>query len=600
MSANYTPNLGEYTELRPFRYWCQKVMPLVYDDSLSYYELLCKVVDYLNKTMHDVDTLHTDVVQLHAAYVQLQQYVNTYFENLDIQPEIDRKLDEMAESGTLLNIIKPSVIESVNSWLKTHITNPSNPPIDKSLTIENAAADSKVTGDKINSLKDDKVSKYGVGEVTKVNTNFIINNAIYVNPKETWKAENTVWSTHDIVIDGILSEWSVFNPNLYAYIGYTNGADTSKALIRIYYDDNGVETQANTVVIDESKLGTLVEFSKNGKNINKIVIQLYSSTNTSVEVGQEFYATDIVIKETNGNIEYKFNGVKIDVNDVIKNESAVITVKPSGGDYNNPVKATNDIFQRAWNGEKFVIEIYEGTYDIYASWEEVNRTSWFVTGANVGWNTHKNIKIVGVGDRDKIICNCFLPDDADSAIVEKASCINANFGAYIENVTFVSKNTRYCCHADNSNYYQNLDYTIKNCVFKHLGNKEGFWLYHGGWMEGASSGNTYLFEDCEFEGVRSAYGFHTSNNNGGYTIGSIHKFINCKFMNTNTNIQTVGFECMSSGRTNRVYMNGCYINNKVSVTQNPSDADIDIEIMMSGCSNVPIDKSSEDINVYVM
>ena len=152
MNANYTPDMGEYTELRPFRYWCQKVLPLVYDDSLSYMELLCKTVDYLNKTMHDVDTLHTDVVQLHAAYVQLQQYVNTYFENLDVQPEIDKKLDEMAESGALLNIIKPDVIDEVNNWLTKHITNPTNPVIDTSLSIKGAAADSKVVGERL--LKD--------------------------------------------------------------------------------------------------------------------------------------------------------------------------------------------------------------------------------------------------------------------------------------------------------------------------------------------------------------------------------------------------------------------------------------------------------------
>ena len=152
MNVDYTPNMGDYTELRPFRYWCQKVLPLVYDDSLSYMELLCKVVDYLNKTMHDVDTLHTDVVQLHAAYIQLQQYVNAYFENLDVQEEIDKKLDEMAESGALLNIVKPSVINSVNSWLTEHITNPTNPVIDKSLKISGAAADSKVVGERL--LKD--------------------------------------------------------------------------------------------------------------------------------------------------------------------------------------------------------------------------------------------------------------------------------------------------------------------------------------------------------------------------------------------------------------------------------------------------------------
>ena len=152
MNVDYTPNMGDYTELRPFRYWCQKVLPLVYDDSLSYMELLCKVVDYLNKTMHDVDTLHTDVVQLHAAYIKLQQYVNAYFENLDVQQEIDKKLDEMAESGALLNIVKPSVIDSVNSWLAEHITNPTNPVIDKSLKISGAAADAKVVGERL--LKD--------------------------------------------------------------------------------------------------------------------------------------------------------------------------------------------------------------------------------------------------------------------------------------------------------------------------------------------------------------------------------------------------------------------------------------------------------------
>ena len=32
-----------------FRFWCYKVIPLVYDNSLSYYEVLCKVVKYINE-----------------------------------------------------------------------------------------------------------------------------------------------------------------------------------------------------------------------------------------------------------------------------------------------------------------------------------------------------------------------------------------------------------------------------------------------------------------------------------------------------------------------------------------------------------------------
>lgn len=165
--ANYTPSMGKYQTLQPFRYWCQKVLPLVYDDSLSYYELLCKVVDYLNKTMEDVETLHGDVTNLHKAYVQLQEYVNNYFSTLDVQKEINNKLDSMVQSGELLNIITPTIASNVTNWLTGHITNPSNPPIDKSLLVGNAAADSKTVGDLIFGMNIKNVSAFGaVGDGT--------------------------------------------------------------------------------------------------------------------------------------------------------------------------------------------------------------------------------------------------------------------------------------------------------------------------------------------------------------------------------------------------------------------------------------------------
>ena len=157
--ADFTPSMGNYKTLQPFRYWCQKVLPLVYEDSLSYYELLCKVVDYLNKTMEDVETLHGDVTGLHEAYVQLQNYVNTYFSSLDVQEEINNKLDTMVSDGTLLDIIEPTIsattISEINKWLSEHITNPSNPPIDTSLTISGAAADSKTVGDNFKKVEED-------------------------------------------------------------------------------------------------------------------------------------------------------------------------------------------------------------------------------------------------------------------------------------------------------------------------------------------------------------------------------------------------------------------------------------------------------------
>ena len=35
--------------VKDFKFFCQKVLPLVYDDSLSYYEVLCKAISKMNE-----------------------------------------------------------------------------------------------------------------------------------------------------------------------------------------------------------------------------------------------------------------------------------------------------------------------------------------------------------------------------------------------------------------------------------------------------------------------------------------------------------------------------------------------------------------------
>lgn len=97
--ANFTPTLSPIHEKSPFRFWCQKVLPTVYDDSLSYYELLTKVVYYLNENTQDLETVNSNVEALYNSYVELQNYVNTYFDENFPQLVQDR-LDEMVEDGT--------------------------------------------------------------------------------------------------------------------------------------------------------------------------------------------------------------------------------------------------------------------------------------------------------------------------------------------------------------------------------------------------------------------------------------------------------------------------------------------------------------------
>ena len=152
MSANFTPAKESITDLSPFRFWCQKILPLVYDDSLSYYELLAKVVDYLNKTMEDITTLDDNVTNIYTAFNNLQNYVNHYFDTADFQAYVDTKLDEMSTDGTLTGLVVPLTRPIVENWLAAHITEPEGVVIDSSLRITGAAADANATGNQIRNI----------------------------------------------------------------------------------------------------------------------------------------------------------------------------------------------------------------------------------------------------------------------------------------------------------------------------------------------------------------------------------------------------------------------------------------------------------------
>lgn len=64
--------------MRHFRFWCQSVLPLVYDDSLSYYEVLCKVVEYINKLIDTDRELFADLDELRAELKVVQEWIDNF------------------------------------------------------------------------------------------------------------------------------------------------------------------------------------------------------------------------------------------------------------------------------------------------------------------------------------------------------------------------------------------------------------------------------------------------------------------------------------------------------------------------------------------
>lgn len=96
-----------FNKIPYFRFWCQKVLPTVYDDSLSYYELLCKVVAKLNEVIDTTNGV-TD------AFNKLVEYVNHYLDSQNFQELVNNKLDEMAQDGTLSNLINVTIFGELN------------------------------------------------------------------------------------------------------------------------------------------------------------------------------------------------------------------------------------------------------------------------------------------------------------------------------------------------------------------------------------------------------------------------------------------------------------------------------------------------------
>ena len=120
MSYN-TPIFKKPDSIGYMRVWCQKVLPSVYDDSLSYYELLCKVVAYLNDVVSNLTTSNDNVEKLFDAFTTLTNYVNNYFDTLDIQNEINNAFMKFVEDGNFNALLEEDVNNSVANAIKKNI-----------------------------------------------------------------------------------------------------------------------------------------------------------------------------------------------------------------------------------------------------------------------------------------------------------------------------------------------------------------------------------------------------------------------------------------------------------------------------------------------
>lgn len=108
--------------LRPFNKFCISIgmLPSSYKTSLTYEEQLLWLCNYLEETVIPaVNNNGEAVTELQNLYVELRSYIDNYFANLDVQEEINNKLDEMTLNGSLYNIMYPYINNIIQPQIDT-------------------------------------------------------------------------------------------------------------------------------------------------------------------------------------------------------------------------------------------------------------------------------------------------------------------------------------------------------------------------------------------------------------------------------------------------------------------------------------------------
>lgn len=87
-------------DIKPVKYWCFKILPLAYDDSLSYYEVLCKLTNKVNELIDDVNKYYDygdDIAEIRTLVTEVDGKLTSA--KAELQRQIDNNRDSISGLG---------------------------------------------------------------------------------------------------------------------------------------------------------------------------------------------------------------------------------------------------------------------------------------------------------------------------------------------------------------------------------------------------------------------------------------------------------------------------------------------------------------------
>lgn len=255
--ADFDPILKKYDGIPYLRFWCQKVLPAVYDQSLSYYEVLCKLAAFLNKMLEELEKMQDNIDALHKAYKDLQNWVNA--EIARFEAHMEQHFDDLTkELWNKFEQYKNDTNTTLQQWFNeyaTNTTNNLNKKFEDFVTNANTRIDQMFntyttnTNNDFNTWKTDFTNQYNQwkadvdGQITNINSNIrslttrvqALEDKIKTYPKFDYKSF-TLTGTH------------YYKKTILDMLSFPSSADSTVicyGVMRVYGQDDSVAVSGN-------------------------------------------------------------------------------------------------------------------------------------------------------------------------------------------------------------------------------------------------------------------------------------------------------------------------------------------------------------------
>lgn len=538
----------DYKNLSPFKWFVLENFPFIEADfdALTEWQLFCKIGKEINKIIDSQNIVGEQAEILTNAFNTLKNFVDNYFNNLDVQEEINNKLNEMASTGELTLLLEPFLTQYKNEVIS--LQNQMNIFNENINTLDNRVSNiitnnestegntelidirtefngtvAPTAGDAVRQqaqglsngtlLGNKSITKRTIADDVFLNDEISQGNVTFVSPNNStyilfyfdvskFNIQNSVPFT--VKLKGILE----YTKNTRLIITKsTSISDYGTYLTNDILNENidiehEITLDSSTPYIGllfQSSVGEFETFEKLFK-INKPIVEI----NNIIAINPD----NIYLSENAENSNYKYIVTNVEAlvsKDYLKNyvekDSTDITTYTeitvsTAQEFKTALDtiATNKDNNIAKKNNRYRILLNSGNYEMYPLIDKTNLQDQVLYKRGIEIPDY--VDVIGIGD---VTISCTIPETYEGEQIKIISTLNTYGENNFKNLTIIANNCRYCVHDDLGGDFKNRKITFEDCILIHNDCNRNSWPSPECYGAGYTGGRIGEFKNCIFK-----------------------------------------------------------------------------------------------------